>query len=84
MRRLGSLLATLVLATGTAMAHTGHEHAGSGTDPLLQLALVGGGVLVLGTSAYLDHADQVDERLANLGVLLGIVGLMAGITLSLV
>lgn len=84
MRRLGSVLTTLLLATGTAVAHTGHEHAGSGTDPLLPLALVGAGVLVLGTSAYLDHADQLDDRLANLGVLLGIVGLMAGITLSLV
>lgn len=84
MRRLGSLLATLLLATGTVVAHAGEEHAETGTDPLLPLALVGGGVLVLGTSAYLDHADQRDDRLANLGVLLGIVGLLAGITLSLV
>jgi hypothetical protein len=85
MKPLASLLVIVVLATGPALAHSGHQqHAGTGTDPLLPLALVGGGVLVLGTSVYLDRVDELSDRLASLGVLLGIAGLMAGIALGLV
>jgi len=85
--RVLAVLATLLLATGPSLAHGGHDgHAGAtgGTDPLVPAALVGGGVLVLGTATYLAHRGRLDDRLADLGVLLGIVGLLAGAALALV
>lgn len=84
--RVGALIGALLAATGRVAAHGGHQgHAGGSgwSEVALGLALVVGGVLILGTSVYLDHAGELDGRWADGGVLLGIVGLLAGIALSL-
>ncbi len=86
-RALAVLWSAIAFA-GTTLAHSGHqEHAGaagSGGSLALPAALLVGSVLVLGTSVYLNRTDQLDGKLADAGVLLGVLGLLAGITIGLV
>lgn len=86
MRGFLAIVGSLLLATGSALAHTGHGGHGGTTDPnvALPLALFVGGGLVLGTAVYLDHAGQLEGRLADFGVLLGAIGVVTGIALALV
>jgi hypothetical protein len=86
--RFGAIAGSFLAVTGTALAHSGHEeHAGAsggGASLALPAALLVGSVLVLGTSVYLNRTDQLDGKLADAGVLLGVLGLLAGITIGLV
>jgi|GEM_PF-2874370 len=87
--RLLAGLATCLAATAPALAHSGHTThtpaGGTGGAGLaLPAALIGGGLLVLGTSVYLDRSGDLDGRFKDLGVLVGVVGLLAGLTLGLV
>ena len=85
--RTVTALLGLSLSVGTVGAHSGHEtHAADagGAGLALPAAVLGGGVLVLGTSVYLNRTDQLDGRLADAGVLLGALALLVGLTLGLV
>jgi hypothetical protein len=85
--RTVTALLGLLLSAGAAGAHSGHEtHAADagGAGLALPAAVLGGGLLVLGTSVYLNRTDQLDGRLADAGVLLGALGLLVGLTLGLV
>ena len=80
-------LVGLSSSVGAAVAHSGHEtHAtdAGGAGLAVPAAVLAGGVLVLGTSVYLSRTDQLDGRLADAGVLLGVLGLLVGLTLGLV
>ena len=81
MRRLGVLVA-VVLATRPALAHsTGDPHREvSPLPPVVFLA----GVFVLGTVVYLDYRDRLGRRLADLGVGVGVLAILAGIALLFV
>lgn len=83
-RRLPSIAAALVAVTAfvtvwsvPAAAH-GSEDAGLHSGPIAA-ALFVAGVGVLGASVYLDHARDVDRRLADAGVAVGLVAVLASI-----
>lgn len=81
-----TVLAAMLAVVGRVAGHGGHSgHATSGgQDVALVTAVVGGSLLVLGTSVYLDHNGALDGKWADTGVLLGVVGLLAGMTLAIV
>jgi len=80
-------LAVLLTTVGSVLAHSGHvahDGANGGGGVLLPAAVLGGGVLVVGTSVVLERRGEIGGRLRDLGTLLGIVGVLAGLTLVLV
>lgn len=81
MKRLGAL-AVLLAAVRPALAHqTGQQHSEpSPVPPVLFLA----GVFVLGTTVYLDYRDMLSRRLANVGVGIGVLAVLAGLVLLFV
>ena len=73
-------VAALCVATGQAVAHSGHaEGHGGGGSILFPTVMLLVSLLVIGGGAYLDHTDGVDGRLARLAVLFGIAGLLVGV-----
>lgn len=84
MRRALLAVGGLLASTGPALAHGGHgaeqPHA---TGPALPFVLVVAGGAVLATSAYLEHVGALEAKYANAGVLLGVVGFVAGVALGL-
>lgn len=80
MRRSGAVLALLSVAVGSTLAHSEHVSHSSGPD-LLPPAVFLGGVLVGGTALVLDHRGELNRRLADFGVALGALGVLAGIGL---
>jgi hypothetical protein len=42
------------------------------------------GVFVLGTTVYLDYRDMLSRRLANVGVGIGVLAVLAGLVLLFV
>lgn len=82
MKRVTSLLASVVVLTGTALAHnTGSPHQEEQGLPLLPPTVFLAGVLVLGTAVLLDAREMLPRRQANLGVAVGALGIVAGIGL---
>lgn len=80
--RFGVSLATaatlLVSSSRTALAHAG-EHDDGGLSAGVTAALFVAGTVVIGAAVYLDHANEIDRRLADAGVLLGIVAALGGL-----
>lgn len=80
---LGALAVSL-LGTAPALAHSGHGHAGgAGLGAAVGPALLGGSVLVLGATVYLDRAGGIDGRYARAGILLGLTGALLGALFTL-
>ncbi|QCC51179.1 hypothetical protein [Halapricum salinum] len=81
MRRV-SVLSVLVVAVQPTLAHTTEtaHHEPSPLPPVMFLA----GVFVLGTAVYLDSRDALDRWLADLGVGVGVLAILAGIALLFV
>jgi len=85
--RAVAALAALLTTVGSVLAHSGHvAHEGTtgSGGVLLPAAVLGGGVLVVGTSVVLERRGEIGGRLRDMGTLLGLVGVLAGITLVLV
>lgn len=72
------VLTVLVAVSGSAAAHPGHGHQ-AGAAAWLPAVLFLLGVGVLGASLYADEADAVPDRLSDLGVALGLLGVLAGV-----
>lgn len=83
--RRGTLLtvAVCLFATAPVRAHTGHSQHGGWTTPVAAVGFLVS-VVVLGASAYLDHTDRIGSRSADLGVGLGVLGLLVAGGLALV
>lgn len=77
MRRGVAPLFGLLSTSGRAAAHAGHQDHG-GVPTLLPPVLFLAGLVVLGTSVYLDHRGLTD-RFADVGVALGVLGLVVGL-----
>lgn len=77
MRRGVALVLGSVATSGRAAAHVGHEGHG-GAPALLPPVLFLTGLVVLGTSVYLDYRGLAD-RVADLGVALGVLGVVVGL-----
>lgn len=73
-----ALVAAVAVAASSspALAH-GSESGIHGT--LLPVGLFLAGVVVLGAAVYLDAAERVDRRVADAGVLVGVVSVLASI-----
>mgnify|MGYP000495351306 CR=1 FL=1 len=85
--RAVAALAVLLTTGGSVLAHSGHvAHDGTsgGGGVLLPAAVLGGGVLVVGTSVVLERRGEISGRLRDLGTILGLVSVLAGLTLVLV
>ncbi len=81
-RRALAALVGLVVVSGRAGAHAGHRsHDGGGLHPAIPAAVFLGSVLLLGTAVYLDHRGDLDRTLADVGVAVGVVGLLAAVAL---
>lgn len=74
-RLAGTVVGITVTCAGTVAAHGGHAvHRDGGP-----LALFVVGVAVLGASVYLDANDAVSRRTADVGVLVGLLAVLAAI-----
>lgn len=83
-RLLAGLVVGLACGAGSALAHSGHPHADAGGTPgLVGPVLLGGGLLVVGGLAYLNRTGDIDGRIARVGILLGILVLLFGATVTL-
>ena len=80
-RRAVVLVAGVLVAIASAAAHEGHGGHGSsglGTLPSLTFLL---SLAVVSIAVYLNHRGAVDGRWADVGVLLGVLGVIASIVL---
>lgn len=75
-----SALSILLLATGRALAHGGHDgHADSPLPPVVFLT----SVTLLGGSIYLDSTDRIKREHADAGVFASVAGLLVSVGLLL-
>lgn len=80
MKRPLGVLVTLAVAVGPVLAHPEHSGHDGGTDLLPPVVFLAG-VLVLGTALVLDYRGDLGRRLADAGVALGALGVVAGLGL---
>lgn len=82
--RAGGLLVALFGLAGRVAAHAGESHDDGGVHWAVPAAVFLGSVLVLGTAVYLEHEGDLDRRWADVGVTVGVVGLLASFALLFV
>lgn len=84
MKRLAGVLVALAAVVRPVLAHTEHStHEGGGVDVLPPTVFLAG-TLVLGTALFLDYRGELGRRLADAGVALGALGVLAGLALLFV
>jgi len=81
-RRTGVVVGSLLVAAAPAAAHEGHaDHGSLGLVDLLPAVVFVLSVVVVSTAVYLDHRGGLDERWADVGVVVGSLGALASLAL---
>jgi len=78
---LAASVASILLYSGTVLAHESHSHQDSSN--FLPMAVFGGSLFVLGAGLYVDQREDTDDRYADIGVFLGVGGFLVAIGLFL-
>lgn len=81
-RRTVLTVASVLVATAPVVAHENHaSHDSSGLAGVFPPVVFLVSVLIVSTAVYLDHQKELDNRWADVGVVVGVLGVVASLAL---